>query len=85
MLFPTVILTGVEVASGQYEMVRMDDDMRLKKRAKWIPKLAERRGVCIYYEPRKEGCSIYEARPKACRRATCRGTQYEKEWLRLRG
>lgn len=82
ILFPTVILTPQEIASERYKINKQafDGDIRLQRRSKWIPELAERRGVCIYYNPKTKLCMIHKWKPTVCKRIDCGGTQHQKTW-----
>jgi len=78
-----VALTREEVRSGSYRMQYYHDKYRAEvykegwsdrgiyRKEKFVPVLGYNLPVCIYFDPVKLECMIYESRPYICRVFDC--------------
>lgn len=85
-------LTQDEILSGIYKtMRRMHEnsdanfklgwsDYSLRQKLMYIPEFKKSIYVCIYYDPVKRQCTIYEKRPWACRSFDCDNHPSFKNW-----
>lgn len=55
-------------------------DYSLRQKLMYIPEFEKYLYVCIYYDPIKKQCSIYEKRPWACRSFDCNDHPAFKNW-----
>ena len=95
-----VNLTNEEVASDCYKMQAHTSSIKsgavkqgwsdkvLKQEEKFIPILGFDYDVCIYFDPEKIECLIYDDRPEVCRSFDCSDLIYSqaifKEWDSLK-
>lgn len=93
-------LTMREVIGGRYQMQFQNakfkgrpiedgwSDRILRQKSVWIPEFQREYTTCIYFNPVKRVCTIYDSRPYVCWSFDCRqswsnGKAIKKTWCRL--